>query len=132
MARDELPAARDPGQHHDTREVRRAAAGHHTGALLLDSISIAPIGSKDSSKAGSITGMKVSISLPDDDVAFLDDWAAQAGSTSRSAVIHQAIGLLRDASLEEAYAAAWGDWEGSEDAALWDTTAPDGIVDAAR
>jgi Arc/MetJ-type ribon-helix-helix transcriptional regulator len=76
--------------------------------------------------------MKISVSLPDDDVAFLDEYAAAAGAASRSAVIHQAIGLLRGASLEEAYATAWSEWEAGKDAVLWDTTVADGIVDAAR
>jgi Arc/MetJ-type ribon-helix-helix transcriptional regulator len=75
--------------------------------------------------------MKVSVSLPDDDLSFVDEYARRAGVTSRSAVIHRAIGLLRSASLEEAYAAAWPEWEASNDAALWDATAADGIDDAA-
>ena len=75
--------------------------------------------------------MKVSISLPGDDVTFVDQYAARVGAASRSAVIHRAIGMLRSASLEEAYAAAWREWEASGDAALWDATAADGIVDAA-
>jgi Arc/MetJ-type ribon-helix-helix transcriptional regulator len=82
--------------------------------------------------AGSISGVKVSVSLPDDDVAFLDEYAGRAGSASRSAVIHQAIGLLRSVNLEEAYAAAWDEWSASEDGPLWDGTTADGIVDAAR
>ena len=76
--------------------------------------------------------MKVSVSLPEDDVVFLDRYAARAGRRSRSAVIQQAIGLLRSASLEEAYAAAWSEWEASGDAELWSATDADGIADAAR
>jgi Arc/MetJ-type ribon-helix-helix transcriptional regulator len=76
--------------------------------------------------------MKVSVSLPDDDVAFLDEYAEKVGTASRSAVIQQAIGLLRSASLEEAYAMAWSEWEAGTDAALWDTTVADGMADAAR
>src|SRR5262249_56855871 len=80
--------------------------------------------------AGSIDGVKVSISLPDDDVEFIDQYAATAGRKSRSAVVHQAIGLLRNMSLESAYTAAWNEWESSEDARLWDRTVDDGIADA--
>lgn len=76
--------------------------------------------------------MKLSVSLPDDDVDFLDEYAAKAGTASRSAVIHRAIGLLRSANLEEAYATAWDEWETDDDAALWDKTVGDGIPDAAR
>ena len=76
--------------------------------------------------------LKVSISLPDDDVAFLDEYAAREGTASRSAVVHQAIGLLRSAALEDEYAEAFGEWAGSEDARLWDVTAGDGLGDATR
>jgi hypothetical protein len=34
--------------------------------------------------------------------------------------------------LEDAYVAAWDDWAAGEDARLWDSTAADGIADAAR
>lgn len=76
--------------------------------------------------------MKVSISLPDDDVAFVDDYASRLGITSRSSVLHRAIGLLRMSELEDAYVAAWDDWAAGEDIGLWDGTAADGIADAAR
>ena len=79
-----------------------------------------------------MSGMKLSVSLPDEDVNFLDEYVAQSGTSSRSSVIHQAIGLLRTASMEDAYAAAWEEWETSEDATLWASTASDGIVDASR
>jgi Arc/MetJ-type ribon-helix-helix transcriptional regulator len=73
---------------------------------------------------------KVSVSLPDDDVAFLDEYCARAGSASRSAVVHQAIALLRTAALEEEYVEAFREWEGSEDARLWEATVADGLGDA--
>jgi Arc/MetJ-type ribon-helix-helix transcriptional regulator len=89
-------------------------------------------GGQGGSKDGTIDGMKVSVSLPDDDVRFLDEYATRVGAASRSAVIHQAVGLLRTVSLEHAYAAAWDEWEAGEDAVLWDRTVGDGIVDAPR
>lgn len=76
--------------------------------------------------------MKVSVSLPHDDVAFVDDYASRSDLSSRSAVIHRAIQLLRTATLTDAYAAAWEEWEGTEDARLWDVTAADGVSDAQR
>lgn len=76
--------------------------------------------------------MKVSISLPDEDVTFLDEYARRAGAASRSAVVHEAIGLLRSVNLEEAYAGAWSEWEIGEDARLWETTTGDGMGDAPR
>ena len=76
--------------------------------------------------------MKLSISLPDEDVAFLDEYATRAGLESRSSIVHEAIALLRIASLEDDYAAAWDEWDASEDARLWDATMADGIADAPR
>ena len=76
--------------------------------------------------------MKLSVSLPDDDVAFVDEYARTRGSPSRSAVLHHAIELLRDAELESAYADAWDEWEQDEHAEEWDSTAGDGIPDATR
>jgi Arc/MetJ-type ribon-helix-helix transcriptional regulator len=71
--------------------------------------------------------MKLSVSLPEDDVRFLDGYADERGVTSRSAVVHHAIDLLRAAGLESEYEAAGQEWEVAEDAALWDSTAGDGI-----
>ncbi|HZV50233.1 MAG TPA: antitoxin [Candidatus Dormibacteraeota bacterium] len=76
--------------------------------------------------------MKISVSLPGDDVTFLDEYARRFGMPSRSAVVHEAIGLLRTAGLEDAYAMAWHEWEGGEDATLWDRAMADGIGDAPR
>lgn len=76
--------------------------------------------------------MKLSVSLPEDDVEFLDEYASQTGVESRSAIVHQAIDLLRSASLEDDYVAAWEEWEGTEDARLWDSVSGDGIDDAPR
>ncbi|MDA3646416.1 ribbon-helix-helix domain-containing protein [Saccharopolyspora indica] len=76
--------------------------------------------------------MKVSVSLSDEDVTFVDSYAEQTGARSRSAVIHQAINMLRTAELEEAYESAWDEWDGSDDARLWDVTTADGVADAPR
>jgi Arc/MetJ-type ribon-helix-helix transcriptional regulator len=76
--------------------------------------------------------MKLSVSLPDDDVTFVDEYARRRGSPSRSAVLHQAIELLRVSELETAYVVAWEEWHQSEDAGRWDVTAGDGLTDAAR
>lgn len=71
--------------------------------------------------------MKVSVSLPEDDVEFLDSYANAQGMASRSAVMHKAVGLLRAAQLGTAYEDAWGSWAASGDAGAWDTTAGDGM-----
>ncbi|WP_327297591.1 MULTISPECIES: ribbon-helix-helix domain-containing protein [unclassified Streptomyces] len=76
--------------------------------------------------------MKISVSLPQEDVALLDRYAADTGKLSRSAVIHHAIELLRSSRLEADYAEAWDEWEAGEDAALWERTAGDGVSGAQR
>jgi Arc/MetJ-type ribon-helix-helix transcriptional regulator len=70
--------------------------------------------------------MKVSVSLPDDDVAFLDEYSRTRGYDSRSAVVHKAVRLLRASELGEAYVEAWEEWSSSGDD-LWDSTAADGL-----
>lgn len=76
--------------------------------------------------------MKLSVSLSEDDVAALDDYARAAGLASRSAAIQQAIRLLGDPELEDSYSAAWDEWEASGDAAAWESTTADGLADAPR
>jgi Arc/MetJ-type ribon-helix-helix transcriptional regulator len=76
--------------------------------------------------------MKISVSLPQEDVAFLDDYAERTEAESRSAVLHAAIESLRSADLEAEYAEAFEEWDGSEDAGLWDGTMGDGLTDASR
>lgn len=76
--------------------------------------------------------MKLSISLPDEDVAVLDEFAQRSGLPSRSAAVRHAIRLLRDPGLEQDYLAAWEEWEASGEQATWEGTAADGMTDAAR
>ena len=76
--------------------------------------------------------MKISVSLPDEDVAVLDEYARAAGLSSRSAAVHHAVRMLRLPDLEQNYEAAWSAWEASSDLAVWSVTAADGIADAAR
>lgn len=71
--------------------------------------------------------MKVSVSLPQDDVHFLDEYSQKAGLESRSAALQKAVRLLRTAELGEAYAAAWEEWFASGDAETWDATVSDGL-----
>jgi antitoxin MazE9 len=72
--------------------------------------------------------MKVSVSLPDEDVEFLDEYARTRGFGSRSAVLHKAVRLLRSADLAGAYADAWQDWETSGEAEVWDAVSGDGLA----
>lgn len=70
--------------------------------------------------------MKVSVSLPDDDVEFLDAYAVQEGFASRSAVLHKAVRMLRASKLGSAYEDAWAEWGTSADSALWESATGDG------
>jgi Arc/MetJ-type ribon-helix-helix transcriptional regulator len=76
--------------------------------------------------------VKLSVSLSDDDVALLDEYARASGLRSRSAALQHAIRLLRQRDLHSDYAAAWEEWESSGDRAAWDGTVADGLSDAAR
>lgn len=71
--------------------------------------------------------MKISVSLPDEDIEFLDEYARSLGTRSRSAVIQRAVRLLRAAELGPAYAEAWEEWRASGDEELWDSAVADGI-----
>lgn len=71
--------------------------------------------------------MKVSISLPSEDLEFLDRYTKEAGLGSRSAALQKAVKLLRSAELQAEYAAAWEEFDAAGDAALWDTTVGDGL-----
>lgn len=71
--------------------------------------------------------MKLSVSLPDEDIEFLDDYASAQGFSSRSAVLHKAVRLLRGLELSASYEDAFLEWDGSSDAIDWDVTTGDGL-----
>ena len=71
--------------------------------------------------------MKVSVSLPHEDLEFLDAYTKKSGLESRSAALQRAVRLLRSSELSQAYAAAWEEFDPDGDAALWETTVGDGI-----
>lgn len=71
--------------------------------------------------------MKLSVSLPDEDVDFLDRYASDQGIGSRSAAVRRAVRLLRASQLGPAYEDAWAEWADSSDAELWESSASDGI-----
>ncbi|MGY1741139.1 MULTISPECIES: ribbon-helix-helix domain-containing protein [unclassified Blastococcus] len=76
--------------------------------------------------------MKLGISLPDEDVALIDDYGRRSGLGSRSAVIRRALELLRQPELEADYAAAWDEWAAGGDQVEWGATLGDGLGDAPR
>ena len=72
--------------------------------------------------------MKVSVSLPGEDIEFLDEYARTQGHGSRSAVVHKAVRLLRASELGADYADAWKEWAESDDARIWETAVGDGLT----
>ncbi len=72
--------------------------------------------------------MKVSISLPERDVALLDEYVRERGAKSRSAAVKRAIDLLRTVDLADDYAAAWTEWDAGSDKATWEPATPDGLI----
>lgn len=74
--------------------------------------------------------MKLSISLPDEDVVLLDEFARATGLASRSAAVRRAIQMLRHPDLESDYAAAWDEWDESGDGEAWEPATGDGVVRA--
>ena len=76
--------------------------------------------------------MKVSISIPTEDLEFLDEYARSLGGMTRSAVIVRAVRLLRARELGAAYAEAWEEWDSSEDRDLWESVVGDGLDRAER
>lgn len=71
--------------------------------------------------------MKISVSLPEEDVEFLDEYAKRVGIGSRSGVMQRAIRLLRSTGLGPAYAAAFEEWDAEGEAGVWDSVVADGI-----
>lgn len=73
--------------------------------------------------------MKLSVSLPEDDVAFIDEYASRTDVSTRSGVLRMAVELLRASELEEAYGHAWDEWSESAESELWEGVAADGLRD---
>jgi Arc/MetJ-type ribon-helix-helix transcriptional regulator len=71
--------------------------------------------------------MKVSVSLPGDDVAFLDAYAEAHAFPSRSAVVQRAVHALRLDELRESYGPAWDEWANTGEADAWEPTVGDGF-----
>ena len=74
--------------------------------------------------------MKLSVSLPDEDVEFLDAYAREQGVASRSAVLREALRLLRAAELGSDYAQAWEEWSADPDREAWESVVGDGFPSA--
>jgi hypothetical protein len=71
--------------------------------------------------------MKLSISLSEEDVRFLETYAQSQGLPSRSAVLQKAISILRTSALGPAYDQAWQEWREEKSDQAWETVSEDGL-----
>ncbi len=69
----------------------------------------------------------MSVSLPEEDIEFLDTYVKDQSAASRSAALHKAVGLLRAAQLADAYEDAWASWSASDDSGAWESALTDGL-----
>ena len=72
--------------------------------------------------------MKLSVSLPGEDVEFLDEYTKDRGLDSRSAALQRAVRLLRTSELAAPYEAAWDEWQGSDERETWEPATGDGVT----
>lgn len=72
--------------------------------------------------------MKVSVSLSNDDVEYLDAYARANRLGSRSAALQRAVRMLRVAESGAEYEGAWEEWEASGEAGDWEPTVGDGLT----
>ncbi|MFS0912260.1 ribbon-helix-helix domain-containing protein [Microbacterium sp. 179-I 3D2 NHS] len=73
-----------------------------------------------------MSAMKVSLSLSESDVAFLDTEQLSGRYASRSAAVQDAVRMLRESRLADAYAQAFDESYEEE----WDSAASDGLASA--
>lgn len=73
-----------------------------------------------------MTNSKVSLSLSASDLAFLDGEVATKRYPTRSAAVQNAVALLRESRLADAYAEAFADGYDDE----WDAATGDGLATA--
>lgn len=71
--------------------------------------------------------MELTISLPFEDVEFIDKYAAVNSVPGRSGVLQRALRMLKEAELEKQYEAAMDEWFHTGENDLWDGVAADGF-----
>jgi Arc/MetJ-type ribon-helix-helix transcriptional regulator len=71
--------------------------------------------------------MKISVSLPHEDLELLDAFVRDHGLTSRSAALHAAVQALRLRELGDAYGPAWDEWSSTGEADVWESALGDGL-----
>lgn len=70
-----------------------------------------------------MASVKISISLDEADVAYLDAERLSGHFATRSAAIQAALKALRESRLTDAYAEAFAEWDDT----AWDAATGDGI-----
>lgn len=71
---------------------------------------------------------KISVSLSEDDLAFLDGEALTGAFANRSAAVQEGIRLLRESRLADAYAEAFGEWHDTGEEDIWHAASADGVA----
>jgi Arc/MetJ-type ribon-helix-helix transcriptional regulator len=77
------------------------------------------------------SALRISLSLPAEDVEFLDTFRRAKGFHSRSSVLHFAIYMLQEAQLTSSYEAAWAEWEDTPDGVDWASASTHPPIDPA-
>jgi len=71
--------------------------------------------------------VKISTTVTEFDLAFLEKYTAQHGLPSRAAGFHAAIKALRELELQQQYLEADEEWYTSGEAEVWECVSGDGI-----
>ncbi|WP_420594365.1 hypothetical protein [Deinococcus sp.] len=71
--------------------------------------------------------MKLTVDLSPEQVAFLDRYQQAHNLNSRRAALGQLLRQLEEREMEAAYRAAGAEWQGSEDARLWEQVSGEGL-----
>ena len=72
--------------------------------------------------------MRLSVTVPAEDVRFLDHFAREHHLGSRVAALRYAIHQLRFLELAGAYEEAWQEWADSDDHLVWQESSADGLT----
>jgi antitoxin ParD1/3/4 len=71
---------------------------------------------------------KLSVTIEPTLLDFLERYQASHARKTKSAVVEEALALLRERELERAYIDAAQEWHENPDAQLWESTAGDGLA----
>jgi antitoxin ParD1/3/4 len=74
------------------------------------------------------TKIKLSVTIEPTLLDFLERYQASHVRKTKSAVVEEALALLRERELERAYREAAQEWLEIPDAQLWESTAVDGLA----